>query len=790
MGWIYERFGDIDKALEYHEKALAIQIQNEEWNSEAYSLLNIGGIYKDQGNYTKAEQFINDGIQIGYQNEYSDVLANGYQSLGLLLLSKGEVQNALYMLEEAMAFAIEENNLVYQTWTNKYLGDAYFEMNEWEDAIVYYKNSIKMSNTQNIFYGSFDSYVGLSNTYLQKDDLDNAKKYALKAFEMSKEKNEPLALYACTELMRTISAFESDWEASDNYFKDILAFANKLMISNFATMSEDEKATYFDQISENFMNFYSYCLFRKDVNKDLIGIAYSNIMKHKGILLKSSTSMRNAVYNSGDVELIENYRKWIMYKNLIADKYSNGEDISELEEEANKIEKELVKSSQVFSSFNKISDYSWKDVQAALSSEEVAIEFINFSLMQYDKGEYLNFSDSVMYCAMIVTKDCENPIFVPMFYEHELEQVISQLGDETNRFIIDALYGNQRSLTYVNSQQQNINYSDKLYSLIWFPLEEYLQGIKTIYYAPAGVLHNISFSALPYSDSLFLSDKYQLHYCSSTAKLAYTEQSGIFDNENTGQWAYLYGGLDFDLKVSESDSTLNGKLANYKTSSRSLDIPEESRGLAWGYLPGTLSEIEGIGKVFEKQKMTYKLVKAEYGTEDYFKSVSSSMVIPVIHIATHGFYFPQNASTNKNNINSAADPMMRSGLILAGGNTTWKGEKLEDGIGDGILTAYEVSCLDLNKTELVVLSACETGLGDIKGSEGVYGLQRAFKMAGVNYIIMSLWKVADKETAEFMTLFYESLVEIKDVQKAFIHAQKIMRKNYSPYYWAAFVLVE
>ena len=127
---------------------------------------------------------------------------------------------------------------------------------------------------------------------------------------------------------------------------------------------------------------------------------------------------------------------------------------------------------------------------------------------------------------------------------------------------------------------------------------------------------------------------------------------------------------------------------------------------------------------------------------------------------------------------------------MSGANNFWVHNIHSTAIDDGILTAYEVSGLDFYNTKLVVLSACETGLGDIKDSEGVYGLQRSFKMAGVNNIIMSLWSVPDKETSEFMQLFYQNLIAKQDVGIAFRAAQKIMRNKYSPYYWAAFVLME
>ena len=136
--------------------------------------------------------------------------------------------------------------------------------------------------------------------------------------------------------------------------------------------------------------------------------------------------------------------------------------------------------------------------------------------------------------------------------------------------------------------------------------------------------------------------------------------------------------------------------------------------------------------------------------------------------------------------------MLRSGLIMAGGNAAWQGKQTLEGKEDGILTAYEISQMNLSNTELVVLSACETGLGDIQGNEGVYGLQRAFKIAGAKYLIMSLWQVPDKQTSLLMTTFYKKWLEDKmSIPNAFHAAQKELRSiGLDPYQWAGFVLVE
>ncbi len=136
--------------------------------------------------------------------------------------------------------------------------------------------------------------------------------------------------------------------------------------------------------------------------------------------------------------------------------------------------------------------------------------------------------------------------------------------------------------------------------------------------------------------------------------------------------------------------------------------------------------------------------------------------------------------------------MMRSGLILAGGNHAWQTGRPLGQREDGILTAYEISQMNLSNTELVVLSACETGLGDIRGNEGVYGLQRAFKIAGARNLIMSLWQVPDFQPQELMAAFYHKwLLDKLPVRQALHAAQKEMRdKGYEPYYWAGWVMVE
>jgi len=164
----------------------------------------------------------------------------------------------------------------------------------------------------------------------------------------------------------------------------------------------------------------------------------------------------------------------------------------------------------------------------------------------------------------------------------------------------------------------------------------------------------------------------------------------------------------------------------------------------------------------------------------------------VVHIATHAYFFPDEINIEADNYFAAhKNPLLRSGLVLSGANKNWNSKSLVDSNNDGILTAEEISFLDLSGVELIVLSACDTGLGKLSNLEGVNGLQRAFKLAGANKLIMSLWKVPDKEAAEFFDYFYKFLLEDKlSVNQSFRETQRIMKEIYEPYYWAGFVLLE
>ncbi len=559
-------------------------------------------------------------------------------------------------------------------------------------------------------------------------------------------------------------------------------------------MSEKEREKYLKkEINYYFDVYHSFFLKIRKENKKLVGIVYNNALNMKGQLLKSAIAIRRAVLQTVDTSLIGIYTKMNMYNKMLAKQLSlpiakRRKDIEQIREKANILEKQLTRLASNLSGFQNLTDLDikWQNIKKALK-DETAIEFIRF-----DYHNDTKWTDSTLYYALILRKGYKYPKAVFLFEQKELEKVLKQSNTGSDVGTIGQLY-KSRGLEPFGLKPKDIEKS-KLDSLIWQPFDKYLKGVKTVYISPTGLLHNIAFDAVPYGDSLLLSDRYSIVYTSTTARVAQKNKFGFSDIKNIA----LFGGI----KYSANETELQNENQKYKKeSNRAYYSSDKARGIEWTYLKGTKEEIDNIADLFGKKARKIKHTKysGAQASEEAFKSLELNSH-SILHIATHGFYFPEPEDKRKNKTAFNNDKvqyqysdnaLVRSGLLLAGGNHAWSGKKAYKGIEDGVLSAFETSHLNFFKTRLVVLSACQTGLGDVKGSEGVYGLKRAFKMCGVDYIIVSLWSVPDAETQEFMTRFYTNMFKLKDIKKAFDKTQKFMKNKYAgiPYKWAAFVLI-
>lgn len=426
---------------------------------------------------------------------------------------------------------------------------------------------------------------------------------------------------------------------------------------------------------------------------------------------------------------------------------------------------------------------SWRDVQTRLSKKDVAIEF---ALTEK------NATSPAMFVALLLQHNAQNPIVAPLCNYDDLKNLIDKYTDSKTG------YANIYDIP-----------DNSLYQLLWSPLQDYLKGVKNIYFAPYDLLNNINFSAIRFEDTKKrIGDMYSLHRLSSTAKLCESA------SDNTYKKMVAFGGIDYN----NYDSLVNTTQSVHK-SSNSDDSYSDVRGLVeeWNTLDKTKPEVQHIQSALTKSDIAIQVHTDTNASEEQFKKLSGDSV-NIIHLATHGYYFKANDAkkmlffNNPNreipmNIDSGA----RSGLILSGGNIAWKGET-HAGREDGVLTAKEILGMDLSSADLVVLSACQTALGDIR-NDGIYGMQRNIKMAGARSMIMSLWQVSDEATERMMTAFYCNLSHGNSKKQAFNKAIAKVRKAYqkkfqkgkdsqkhrdigstarddSSYYWAAFVMLD
>ncbi len=790
LAQLYWEMGNFSAAepLYIESKNIRKEILGEKHPDYAISLNNLAVLYQEMGNYPASEALLLEA-----KNIYKEVLGEKHpdyalplSNLAVLYWSMGNYSAAEPLLQEAKKLVKEtlgEKHPEYAFYLNN-LGKLYLAMGNYpaaEALLLEAKNVRKVTlgekhpdyaTSLNNLAGLYDAagnFQAAEPLYLE---AKNIRKEVLgeKHLDFATSLNNLAVLY---EAMGNSASSEKDkkdkYTAAEPLYLQCLEIINSNIAQNFAFLSEKEKEMFFKTQASDFENFYSFSLKRKKEDQGITKIVFNNVVKNKGLLLKSSTAMRMTILNSNDTALILQYENWIALKKEISNLYSTeiaerNKNSEELEQQANAIEKELVKGSQVFSDFEKLQSMTWESVKKSLKPGEAAIEFIRFT-----EGKK---SDTITYCALIITPESQQPEMIRLFEEKEIKAILGISGDNNNSYV-NTVYGT------------NKNIKEDLYKLIWQPIEPYLKDVKTVYYSPDGILHKVSFSALGMGKSIFLCDNYNLQQVGSTGKVA----SDSYRKPENTLWestltAGVYGGIE------------------YSTDSTTKKI--------WNYLPGTKTETDNITKLFNKNRIRTSYFSGISATEDTLKSIAANCNI--LHVSTHGFFFPdpeqtqkeQEAKTEKSNelifrggttgfglwqFVKNKNPLMRSGLVMAGANKVWS-EPFAGTDNEGVLTAQEVTQLDMSKTHLVVLSACETGLGDIKGSEGVYGLQRAFKMAGVNYIIMSLWQVPDKETVEFMETFYKNFLKLKDVRKAFNETQKAMRKKYDPYFWAAFVLIE
>jgi CHAT domain-containing protein/Tfp pilus assembly protein PilF len=786
LGLLYATMGRFNSAEYYTSEALSIREQTLGKDSKAYasSLNNMAVLYQETARYNESEKYFEEALstvqaQVGAEsNEYAIVLNN--QAILFALI--GRTEQAVAKLTSAIAILekLKKKNTRDQVGFQSNLALLYQQQGKFADAEVIYLKLEKTLGSKDPFYAGILNNLAL--LYIQMNQLDKVESYLKRSAEVYKTRfgnqnpNYAKVLNDLGNFYRIQGRFpeaeqslvdalsirgtaldtnhpdyvksQEDlailyWKKGDLVKADAnykIAMDKSLDFINryFPPMSEAEKTKYWDVLQPRFQRFYNYCLEASAGNPAVVQTMYDYQIATKGLLLNSTNKIKKAIFASGNNDLIKDYVAWLDKKETLARYYSLSKqdlidqkiDLSALEKEANDMERSLSQRSADFSQGYAAEKLSFTQVAAALTDTEAAIEFIR--IRTYDK----TFTADSKYAALILTKSATSPKLVVIENGNQLETRYAKF--------------------YRNAIQQK-SADAYSYDQFWARIDPALIGKKTIYISADGVYNQISLNTLKKTDGDYLLNRYDLILVGNSKDvMALKGQKPVASKKN----AFLLGFPDYG-------------------------------GDAVAALPGTKLEIENISKILKASGYQTTPYLQKTATEAITKSMKGPAIV---HIATHGYFQADvdQAAAGVHQENAKNNPLLRSGLLLAGASLTIKGDVIPnlESNDNGVLTAYEAMNLSLEGTDLIVLSACETGLGDVRAGEGVYGLQRSFLVAGAKAVVMSLWKVDDAATQALMTNFYTNLAKGGSKAKAFKQAQlQLMAKYKEPYYWGAFVMM-
>lgn len=543
----------------------------------------------------------------------------------------------------------------------------------------------------------------------------------------------------------------SDYADAANRLKD-------LMRKQLPYMSLQERASFWQPLSSLFTMMTPFAVEANKCKDSFSRSCYDALILSKAFLLESERSLFDVVKNEGTDEDMRDYMRLTLMKNQIKewekDYAHNADSILNMSRRVDQLAARLAERCHSLGNITGFMDIDYAAVKQAMKSNDVLLDFT----------DYVSETKGRKYAAYIINKEDEYPLLKYLFAERQ----------------IDSLGITRPDMYYDN------DYAPDVLKLLWEPLKEHIAEGATVYYVPSQLLFQVSLESLPLADGTLLGSHYKFVRLSSARELVKAQSSTLSANPRS---AVLYGGLQYDLQP----TAMIEEAKKYELPDLLVMRGDMLRGdSVFRELPGSKQEILQIESLLKANKWEVTPRIGMEGTEESFLSMHRKAP-QVLQIVTHGFYYTPERAETVDYLKGYSDAMMLSGIVLSGGNAAWRGKKLPNGVLGGILTANNIARLDLSGTEMVVLSACQSGQGKVT-SEGLYGLQRAFKKAGVDTIIMALWNVSDKVATEFMITFYEQLTSQKcqwNKRKAFEQAKSIIRDQYpEPFLWAAFVMLD
>ena len=743
------------KSLDLFEKS-----SNEDSREHASIYNNIGVFYYQMGDYNSAGKFFEQSfamIRRLFKEDNIEIATLAYNVGNINLKAKNYIKASEYLINSLnMRMKIFNGDHPDVAKSLLAIGGLFEEQNKLDSAIYYYTEAVDMR--RRLFQeGHPDLANAINNlaiTYNTKGEYKQSLKLNQEALGMRRKflsEYDPMIAKNINNLALNYEKLDSI-EKSYPLYIELIEKLENIKNNYFPALTIQQREAFYHNIFKLYY-FEIYLFTIKNYKKypDMLVNLFNLEVQNKGMFLNSITGLNQRILNVGDSNLISKFNRWKSIKELIAKNITLNDNqlkakninIDSLFEKAQYYEKELTLVSSDFYDEITLNNLRLNDFQSKLSDDEAIVNIKRFYVPKNDSTKTVN-----KYIFLIVKKNESYPILITKDNYYDLE----------NKY-----------LEIYKDELISIDKDKKSYGNYWAFLEPYLNGIKKIYLSPDGVYNKINLNSL-YNNKTkkYNEEVYDIVQLTSLKEMFKTKQNNNND-------FVLFGNPDYEnIELFAADKVQNDiKLDSIDRSAINL-VP----------LPSSESEVNEITKILDKKKLPYENYLGMDASEENVKKVVSPKVL---HLSTHGYFLRDNQidSTNSKKILNTADPYLRSMLFFTKSNNS-DSTNLED----GILTALEAQNLSLNNTELVVLAACETGLGEIRNGEGVYGLQRSFIQAGAHSIIMSLWKVNDKATKDLMVNFYKEWSSGKTKKEAFKKAKKYVKDKYKyPLFWASFIMI-
>lgn len=662
-------------------------------------------------------------------------------------------------LERGVGHSYQDKEVIANFYNVK--GCCYRDFKKYEKAIACFDKAYKTlydKRTEDS-PSKFASLLNKSEAYFMLKRYDDAYVTFSEYVETSRNKYGETSGTYCQALFTlvNIEGARGNINEADSLFRMSMncLLVNMKQLWQYSTPSQREQ--FWMETLNNLSGMAAFAVKCGNFDSELTETCYNALLFSKSLLLETEKSVVDIIRKEGTDDDIANYRNLLAVNNRLLVLRNNYEynklEIDSLTIQQRELEQQLSHKCQSYNEYETYLDISYEKVRNSLADHEVVVDFSDYQT-----------EDSVrQYVAYIYDKDKSHPLLVKCFDQQQL----------------DSLLDGMQNFTLYNYEQLQ----DRTSKLIWNPIEASIAKGSTVYYIPSGVMHGIALEALPLSDGTTLGQHYDFVRLTSAREIV-----NALHSNKINRTATLYGGLQYSLDSQKMEE--ESKV--YEKSDLAGLVRSEYGESGFKDLRNTKDEVKKIEKTLVDNGFSVKAYLGSKGNAESFVALNGKSP-SIVHIATHGFYYTPDEAKDKDFLSGYTDAMSLSGLVFAGGNAAWLGKKNVDGVLGGVLTAKDIANLDFKGTDLLVLSACKTGQGKVT-AEGVFGLQRAFKKAGVGTIIMSLWNVDDKVTSEFMVAFYEQLTDKANnwnKRKAFEQTKEIIRKKHpDPYYWAAFVMLD